>query len=92
MKKDNPLCRVNEVHARLSNFLYVHKSIDRGSLQGCLNLFSLAMNPSADNLETVVLLSREKVDGHINIDLDVEMLESKGGTATSTEIKASING
>ena len=27
-------------------------------------------------VETVVLLSREKVDGHINIDLDVEKLES----------------
>ena len=42
------------------------------------------------NVETVVLLSREKVDGHINIDLDVEKLESKSGTATSAEIKAYI--
>ena len=40
--------------------------------------------------ETVVLLSDKKVDGHINIDLDVEKLESKGGTATYTEIKAFI--
>ena len=28
-----------------------------------------------------------KVDGHINIDLDVEKLESKSGTATYPEIK-----
>ncbi len=39
------------------------------------------------HVETCVLLSREKVDGHIDIDLDVEKLESKGGTATYTEIK-----
>ena len=40
------------------------------------------------HVETVVLLSREKVDGHISIDLDVEKLESKSGTATYAEIKA----
>ena len=40
-----------------------------------------------NTVETVVLLSREKVNGHINIDLDVEKLESKGGTATYAEIK-----
>jgi hypothetical protein len=28
-------------------------------------------------VETVVLLSDKKVDGHINIDLDVEKLEDK---------------
>ena len=54
--KDNPLRRVNEVHARLKNFLYAHNSFDRGSLQGYLNLFSLAMNPPADNLEKVEIL------------------------------------
>ena len=42
---------------------------------------------SSSHVETVVLLSDKKVDGHINIDLDVEKLESKGGTATYTEIK-----
>ena len=41
----------------------------------------------SSHIETVVLLSREKVDGHINIDLDVEKLESKSGTATYPEIK-----
>ena len=45
---------------------------------------------SSMDVETVVLLSREKVNGHINIDLDVEKLESKGGTATYAEIKAYI--
>ena len=45
---------------------------------------------SSCHVETVVLLSREKVDGHISIDLDVEKLESKSGTATYAEIKAYI--
>ena len=40
--------------------------------------------------ETVVLLSDKKVDGHINIDLDVEKLESKSGTATYHEIKGYV--
>jgi transposase-like protein len=54
--KDNPLKRVNEVHARLKNFLYAHNSFNRESLQGYLNLFTLAMNPPTDNLEKVELL------------------------------------
>ena len=41
-------------------------------------------------METVVLLSDKKVDGHINIDLDVEKLVSKSGTATYPEIKAYV--
>lgn len=53
---ENPLHRVNEVHARLKNFLYAHNSFDRSSLQGYLNLFSLAMNPPSDNLEKVETL------------------------------------
>ena len=39
------------------------------------------------HVETVVLLSREKVDGYVDIDLDVEKLEGKSGTATYKEIK-----
>ena len=42
------------------------------------------------HFETVVLLSDKKVDGHINIDLDVEKLEGKSGSATYAEIKAYI--
>ena len=38
--EDNPLSRVNEVQARLKNFLYAHNSFDRDSMQGYLNLFS----------------------------------------------------
>jgi hypothetical protein len=38
------------------NFLYAHNSFDRESLQGYLNLFTLAMNPPSDNLEKVELL------------------------------------
>ena len=33
--------------------------------------------PTQNDVETVVLLSDKKVDGHINIDLDVEKLEDK---------------
>ena len=40
-----------------------------------------------NDVETVVLLSDKRVDGHIDIDLDVEKLESKGGRATYIEIK-----
>ena len=40
-----------------------------------------------NDVETVVLLGDKKVDGHINIDLDVEKLENKGGRATYPEIK-----
>lgn len=54
--KDNPLRRVNEVHARLKDFLNAHSSFDRNNLQGYLNLFTLAMNPPLDNLEKVELL------------------------------------
>ena len=46
--------------------------------------------PQGNDVETVVLLSDKKVDGHINIDLDVEKLESKGGTAIYPEIKAYV--
>ena len=38
------------------------------------------------NDETVVLLGREKVDGYVDIDLDVEKLVGKSGTATYKEI------
>lgn len=48
------------------------------------------MFPYTVHVETVVLLSREKVDGHISIDLDVEKLENKGGSATYSEIKAYV--
>ena len=39
------------------------------------------------HVETVALLSREKVDGHIDIDLDVEKVKAKKGTASYDEIK-----
>ena len=53
---ENPLSRVNEVHARLKNFLFAHNSFDRDSLPGYLNLFSFAMNPPSDYLEKVEIL------------------------------------
>lgn len=54
--KDNPLNRVNEVHARLKNFLYSHNSFDRESLPGYINLFTFAMNPPNNHLEKIELL------------------------------------
>ncbi|MDR1148148.1 MAG: hypothetical protein LBK66_05900, partial [Spirochaetaceae bacterium] len=54
--KDNPLNRVNEVHARLKNFLRAHTSFDRNTLQGYLNLFSFTMNPPTEHLEKVEIL------------------------------------
>ena len=40
----------------------------------------------------MVLLSDKRVDGHIDIDLDVEKLESTGGRATYAEIKDYVKG
>ena len=40
LDSENPMNRVNEVHARLKSFLYAHNSFDRDSLPGYLNLFS----------------------------------------------------
>lgn len=37
-------------------------------------------------METVVLLGREKVDGYVDINLDVEKIEGKAGRATYKEI------
>lgn len=44
-------------------------------------------------METVCLLSREKVDGYVNVDLDANKIfsKSKTGTATYKEIKEYIN-
>ena len=63
------------------------------SIEFKLSIISKDMKISLDNgsqIETVVLLSREKVDGYVDIDLDVEKLEGKSGTATYKEIKGYI--
>ena len=62
--KNNPLKRVNEVHARLKNFLYAHNSFDRNKLQGYLNLFSFAMNPPAEHIQKVELLLNMALKTH----------------------------
>ncbi len=48
---------------------------------------------SGNTVESVVLLSREKVDGYVNVDLDANKIvsKSKTGTATYKEIKEYIN-
>ena len=42
--------------------------------------------PQTGHVETVVLLRREKVDGYISVNLDVEKLGGNGGTAVYTEV------
>ena len=44
------------------------------------------------NVETVVLLSDKRVDGHIDIDVDVEKLDNTGGRATYAEINYCLEG
>ena len=39
------------------------------------------------HVETVVLLSREKVNGYVDVDLDVEKIQGKSGSATYKEIQ-----
>ena len=39
-----------------------------------------------NTVETVVLLSREKVNGYVDVDLDVEKIQGKSGSATYKEI------
>ncbi len=39
------------------------------------------------HVETVVLVSDKRVDGYIDIDLDVKKFGSKGGRVTYAEIK-----
>lgn len=38
------------------------------------------------HVETVVLLSREKVNGYVDVDLDAEKIQGKSGSATYKEI------
>lgn len=47
----------------------------------CVDMF-----PNTGHVETVVLLGREKVDGYVDINLDVEKIEGKAGRATYKEI------
>ena len=44
----------------------------------------------SSHVETVVLLRGEIVDGHVEIDLDVDKPGKKSGTATYAEIKAYV--
>ena len=44
------------------------------------------MFPGTAHVETVVLLSREKVNGYVDVDLDTEKIQGKSGSATYKEI------
>ena len=46
----DPLRRVNEVHARLKGFLYSHNSLSRDKIQGVLDLFYFVSDPSIKSL------------------------------------------
>ena len=48
---ENPLNRVNQVHARIKDFLYSHRSFNRVSIQDYLNLFTFISNPPGGHLE-----------------------------------------
>ena len=54
--EENPLNRVNEIHARLKGFLNAHPGFLREELQHFLNLFTFAMNPPKDKLEKIEIL------------------------------------
>lgn len=54
--KDNPLERVNTMCFLLKRFLRSHSGFNRDSLQGYLDLFSVAVNPPTDKLEKVANL------------------------------------
>ena len=62
----------------------------KGKGYGVRKCVAVDMFPFTEHVETVVLLSDKKVDGYVNIDLDVEKLEGKLGTATYAEIKAYV--
>ena len=57
------------------------------------DVYPYDMFPFTNHIETVCLLSREKVDGYVNVDLDANKIfsKSKTGTATYKEIKEYIN-
>lgn len=51
--KKNPMNRVNQVHARLKDFLNAHSSFNRDNIQGYLDVFTFTMNPPCGYLEKV---------------------------------------
>ena len=62
--KKNPLRRVNEVHARLKDFLNAHPSFIRDELPGYLNVFAFAMNPPHNKLEKMEVLLNLAFQNH----------------------------
>lgn len=52
---DNPLDRINNIHALLKLFLDSHSGFLREDIQGYLNLFAFIMNPPSNKLKKVEL-------------------------------------
>lgn len=78
-------CKPTSLARDLEVFTRVGYKVVRGA---CVDMF-----PGTSHVETVCLLSREKVDGYVNVDLDTDKIvsKSKTGTATYKEIKEYIN-
>ena len=54
--EENPLWKVNRLCFLLRLFLDGHTGFDRANFPGCLDLFSVMMNPPEDRLEKVALV------------------------------------
>ena len=64
---ENPLNRINHVHALLAWFLGSHSSFMRENLNGYLNLFALIMNPPHNKLEKVELFLKMAINTHVSL-------------------------
>ena len=64
---ENPLNRINHVHALLAWFLGSHSSFMRENLNGYLNLFALIMNPPHNKLEKVELFLEMAINTHVSL-------------------------
>lgn len=64
---DNPLDRINNIHAFLSWFLRAHSSFMRTNLNGYLNLFAFIMNPPHDKLKKVEIFLELAIKSRVTL-------------------------
>ena len=68
----------NRGNGRLSDYGFTTRPVSEKQYDFCtFSMVVIDMVCWTLDVETVVLLSDKKIDGHINIDLDVEKLEDK---------------